>query len=189
MSLWLVLCMEGDATIKKILIDNESYNKNFGHDIVYGSMNEAKRFYGQLMKDMNVPQNDHNDHYIFTDKNMAEKYINEYIRYISNIRLTPKQERCMIVLGDVPDTDFGYLSFRAIMFETGLSRSDVRRSVRALARKGMAKFSNGLFTEDGEMAGSGYCATEIGYKWIKKWSTKRMKEIEQTRLEEIQPEA
>ena len=43
------------------------------------------------------------------------------------------------------------------------------------------------------MDGSGYCATELGYEWTKKWVEKRaeerMKEIEQASLEEIQPEA
>jgi hypothetical protein len=75
--------MEGNAAIKEFVIDNESYNKNFGYDIVYGSMNDAKQFYGRLMRDVNVPKNDHNGHYIFSDRNMAEKYVNEYVSNMS----------------------------------------------------------------------------------------------------------
>lgn len=38
----------------------------------------------------------------------------------------------------------------------------VRIYVRSLARKGLAEYVRGLFTEDGEVAGSGYSATYEG---------------------------
>jgi hypothetical protein len=49
-----------------------------------------------------------------------------------------------------------YLPFAPICEETGLERRVVRRACRALARKGMTEFRQGLWNEDGEPAGSGY---------------------------------
>lgn len=60
------------------------------------------------------------------------------------------------------DPDFGHYSFRAIQRRTGLKRSEIGRACRSLTRKGLAKFGSGLFTEDGEVAGSGYAATDAG---------------------------
>ena len=58
--------------------------------------------------------------------------------------------------------DFGYFSFQQIANMTGLELKHVRRTVRALARKGFAEYGSGLCTEDGEFRGSGYCATKAG---------------------------
>jgi hypothetical protein len=57
---------------------------------------------------------------------------------------------------------FGYSGFTPISVETGLDRKAVRRACRSLARKGLAEFGRGLWTEDGEPAGSGYAATKQG---------------------------
>ena len=48
------------------------------------------------------------------------------------------------------------------MVETKLEKTQVRRSVRSLARKGLAEFVRGLFDDDGMVAGSGYCCTRAG---------------------------
>lgn len=55
-----------------------------------------------------------------------------------------------------------YLNFKSIARRSGLDLIHVRRTVRALARKGLAEYGKGLWTEDGEMAGSGYRATAAG---------------------------
>ena len=39
---------------------------------------------------------------------------------------------------------------------------EVRRIVRQLARKGLAEYHRGLFTDDGMICGSGYCVTRAG---------------------------
>jgi hypothetical protein len=52
--------------------------------------------------------------------------------------------------------------FRPIQDYTGYDRKTVRRHVRALARKGLAEYFRGLCTEDGDMAGAGYCITKAG---------------------------
>ena len=63
--------------------------------------------------------------------------------------------------------DFGYLSFYAIGVPWGMNRRIVRRACRSLTRKGLAEFKAGLWTEDGEPAGSGYAATRAGAEFIK----------------------
>ncbi len=50
--------------------------------------------------------------------------------------------------------------FAPIAQRTGLDRRRVRRACRSLARKGLTQFERGLWTEDGEPAGSGYCLSE-----------------------------
>jgi hypothetical protein len=55
--------------------------------------------------------------------------------------------------------DAFYSCFAPIMAETALSRREVRRACRSLARKGLAKYERGLWSEDGGPAGSGYSAT------------------------------
>lgn len=52
--------------------------------------------------------------------------------------------------------------FRALIMETGYDRSKVRRYVRALARKGLAEYYRGLWSDDGRPAGAGYCITRKG---------------------------
>ena len=39
---------------------------------------------------------------------------------------------------------------------------EVRRITRHLARKGLAEYHRALFTEDGYLAGAGYCITPAG---------------------------
>lgn len=58
----------------------------------------------------------------------------------------------------------GYISFATIAKKSGLPQEQVRRTVRALARKGLAEYGRGLWSEDGEPMGSGYCCTSKGYE-------------------------
>lgn len=67
------------------------------------------------------------------------------------------------VLRFLVDQGGEYFSFAPIMLETRLSRKVVRLACRSLARKGLASFRNGLWTEDGDLYGSGYTATEAGH--------------------------
>jgi transcription initiation factor IIE alpha subunit len=54
------------------------------------------------------------------------------------------------------------VNFKTLTNATGMSRQEVRRIVRHLARKGMAEFHKGLWSEAGEVAGAGYCITKPG---------------------------
>jgi hypothetical protein len=58
--------------------------------------------------------------------------------------------------------DFCFVCFDTLSKETGLDRATVRRSCRFLTRRGLAQFSRGLWSEDGEPRGSGYAATRAG---------------------------
>jgi hypothetical protein len=61
---------------------------------------------------------------------------------------------------------FYFQSFAYLQKKTGLERGAVCRACRALARKGLAEFARGLWSEDGEPAGSGYGATKQGAAFI-----------------------
>ena len=58
--------------------------------------------------------------------------------------------------------DFCFLAFRPLCRRTKLNRNQVRRCCRSLKRKGLAEYGRGLWTEDGEVAGSGYACTRAG---------------------------
>jgi len=78
------------------------------------------------------------------------------------MNLNDNERKVLTVLGDCYDEDSGYHCFAYVMDETKLDRKAVRRACRSLKRKGLARFSVGLWTEDGEMRGSGYAATREG---------------------------
>jgi len=72
-------------------------------------------------------------------------------------------EREMMALNALAGIDEDhYLNFKSIARRSKLDLKYVRRSVRALARKGLAEYGKGLWTEDGEPAGSGYRCTVAG---------------------------
>jgi DNA-binding MarR family transcriptional regulator len=58
--------------------------------------------------------------------------------------------------------DYGCLSFKDVTDYSGLPRHLVRRTVRSMARKGLAKFYSGLSDDDGNFKGSGYALTRDG---------------------------
>lgn len=58
--------------------------------------------------------------------------------------------------------DFDVLSFVKIKGRSGLEEYLVRRTVRAMARKGVTKFVTGCWSEDGYPMGSGYGLTKEG---------------------------
>lgn len=76
--------------------------------------------------------------------------------------VSPRERKVLAVLAQHYSSDMNCLYFRYIASETGLEVKQVRRSVRSLARKGLAEYVKGLFNNDGEVAGSGYCCTREG---------------------------
>lgn len=60
------------------------------------------------------------------------------------------------------DSNWYAYTFAGVMQKTTLTRDAVRAACRSLAEKGLAAFERALWTEDGEMVGSGYRATEAG---------------------------
>ena len=83
----------------------------------------------------------------------------------SMLVLSETQHRERVVLNALVQTvseDFGFMSFASITAVCGLDRRLVRRACRSLARKGLAKYARGLWTENGEPAGAGYAITREG---------------------------
>lgn len=83
-------------------------------------------------------------------------------------RLSERERACLQAIYDLGHAEMGYgIYFKTIAEETGLPLVQVRRSVRACARKGLAEHIRGLFTDDGMVAGSGYGITPAGRTWIR----------------------
>ena len=81
--------------------------------------------------------------------------------------LTLKQSVCLTALASFDDGDgFNFVGFRPLSERTGLDVKLTRRIVRQLSRKGLAKFQSGLWTDEGEPAGSGYGITDAGHAVI-----------------------
>jgi len=80
--------------------------------------------------------------------------------------LSPVNLKVLKALND-SSGDFCFQSFATLMKETGLDRKVVRRACRFLARRGYAEFARGLWTDEGEVAGSGYAATKEGLKYVR----------------------
>jgi hypothetical protein len=72
-----------------------------------------------------------------------------------------KRDEAVILelLADAGDYCF---PFAYLMDEAQLDRKTVRRICRYLARRSLAECRHGLWTEEGEPAGSGYMATRAG---------------------------
>ncbi len=78
---------------------------------------------------------------------------------MSEVKLTAD---CAKVLSFLCNDSGWCFPFAPIMQDTGLDRASVRRACRLLKRKGLAEYHKGLWSEDGEMGGAGYCASEAG---------------------------
>ena len=66
-----------------------------------------------------------------------------------------------------------FTPFAPIMRDLELDRKAVRRACRSLKRKNLTVFESGLYTYDGDMAGSGYAATNMGVKLIEQLEEER----------------
>lgn len=78
--------------------------------------------------------------------------------------LGPQEAKALTAMVALCSGERGYGVFmRAIGRHTKLTKAQVRRAVRSLARKGYAEYIRGLFNEDdGLLAGSGYGLTAAG---------------------------
>jgi hypothetical protein len=89
--------------------------------------------------------------------------------------MSPTEQQVLkaLVQGERYEGTFGVFNFAYLSEETGLERPQVRRACRSLARKGLAEFFKGLWSDEGKPAGSGYAATHAGedildqMPWIK----------------------
>jgi len=93
----------------------------------------------------------------FGDKRAFEAW-----RKAGSLRLTALQ-RLLLAAWVGMGEEFGCLTFNAIARRSGVDRRLVRRGIRALARKGVTEYHRGLWTDEGEPAGSGYGLTPLGW--------------------------
>jgi DNA-binding MarR family transcriptional regulator len=78
-----------------------------------------------------------------------------------SIKISEREKQALLALACVSQAGW-CLSFKGIADRSSLEPHQVRRTVRALARKGLAEFHRGLFDDEGSVAGSGYCCTDQG---------------------------
>ncbi len=85
---------------------------------------------------------------------------------MKEITLSEREMACLMALNEIlDDSGEGQCTyFRFIAKHSKLTEAQTRKSVRALARKGLAEYHRGLFDEDGIVAGSGYCLSIAGKK-------------------------
>lgn len=78
--------------------------------------------------------------------------------------MSPNERKVLKALAEAYSDyeDFCFLSFAGIASRSDIDPKKIRRSVRSLARKGLAQYGRGLWTDDGEVAGSGYACTKAG---------------------------
>jgi hypothetical protein len=88
-----------------------------------------------------------------------------------SIRLSPNERLLLLAMNEHCSSeydDFGGKTCYPFKALAGmcpeLEPSLIRRTVRALARKGLTGYEKALMTEDGEMAGAGYGITVEGRK-------------------------
>lgn len=78
--------------------------------------------------------------------------------------MTENDKAVLRAMADTYDCEWGddtFFAFAAIERRTGLPRRTVRLSCRRLKRKGLARFSAGLWSDEGP-AGAGYGLTKEG---------------------------
>lgn len=79
-------------------------------------------------------------------------------------KLSEREAKALSAIVSASHGERGYgVFFREVAKRTHMNKSQVRRSVRALARKGFVEYMRGLFDEcDGNLVGSGYGLTAAG---------------------------
>lgn len=82
------------------------------------------------------------------------------------MNLNDNECKVLAILADEYSDEGRCYYFRSIAALSKLTIKEVRRACRSLAKKGFAKYERGLFNDDGEVAGSGYGATEAGAAFL-----------------------
>ena len=85
---------------------------------------------------------------------------------MSSSKLNEKHRRVLVALARHHDNDANYLNFRYLTTLTDLDRREVRLACRALARKGLAQYERGLWSDDAP-GGAGYCSTPAGFALVR----------------------
>lgn len=82
---------------------------------------------------------------------------------MTKLKLASHHEKVLQALDELTEPSGDYcVGFSPLVLDCGMDRQAIRRVVRHFARKGWAEYYKGLLTEDGDLAGSGYCITHEG---------------------------
>jgi hypothetical protein len=79
------------------------------------------------------------------------------------IRLTENHRRAIVGLDLAAPCHDWFVPFKSIASNGNLAPWLVRKSVRHIARKGLAEYASGLMNDDGELRGAGYRLTNAGW--------------------------
>jgi hypothetical protein len=80
---------------------------------------------------------------------------------VPDAKLTANEREALRGLVGTHPTEY-FRTFKGVANNCDLPAYLIRRTVRALSRKGLAVYSKGLWTDDGEPAGAGYALTDEG---------------------------
>lgn len=92
---------------------------------------------------------------------LTAKRLKEASKHYETMKRHVKVLACFVEARDAY-SDFYFRSFKSIAKELHCEISEIRRSARYLARRGLAEYQKGLFWKNGSVAGSGYAATSAG---------------------------
>jgi hypothetical protein len=81
----------------------------------------------------------------------------------AKVRLTESHRKAIIGLALAAPCRDWFAPFKSIASNGNLAPHLVRRSVRHIARKGLAEYAKGLTNDDGELRGAGYRLTDAGW--------------------------
>jgi hypothetical protein len=76
------------------------------------------------------------------------------------------ERQILAALNNVPSAGW-CRGLKPIEAMTGIPQEIVRATMRGLIDAGLAEYHRGLFTDDMETAGSGYCITEKGTRLVR----------------------
>lgn len=86
---------------------------------------------------------------------------------VTKIEVSENELKVLEVLNELTRTHGETcIAFDYILGETKLPLKEIRNACRSLTKKGLAEFYRGLMTEEGEVAGSGYCISYEGQKYL-----------------------
>lgn len=92
--------------------------------------------------------------------------------------VSPNGARVLTELAAAHDGGGGFLHFGHLSARTGLPRDTVRETCRELRAAGLAAYETALWTEDGELYGSGYGATRAGRDYVERQAAQRLSGLE-----------
>lgn len=90
--------------------------------------------------------------------------------FVIAIKLTENCRQGLIGLALAAPCDDWYASFKSIGENCGLETHLIRRTIRLLARKGLAEYASGLANDDGEFKGAGYRLTGAGWAIVREYN-------------------